>query len=87
MAKDQERATSRPPYVHSRRDFSSFLRAIGYQIQYNTIIFVGGQAKYEPNRSQELAEEMADGRGHLMTHLFDHPDATAVFLERASSPD
>ena len=29
---------------------------------------------------------MADGWGPLMTRFFDRPDATAVFLERATPP-
>ena len=29
---------------------------------------------------------MADGWGPLMNHFFDHPEATAAFLERATPP-
>ena len=54
------------------------------KFQDNTIIFLGGQATYGPNRSQELADEMTDGWGPLMTHFFDRPDSTAAFLERAT---
>ena len=52
----------------------------------NTIIFLGGQATYGPNRSQELADEMADGWVPLMTHFFDRRDATAANLARAIPP-
>ena len=59
---------------------------VATKFQDNTIISVCGQATYGPNRSQDLADEMADGWGLLMTHFFDRPDATAAFLERATPP-
>ena len=86
MSEDHKKATSRPAYVHSRRDFSSFLRVNGYKIPDNTITSLSGQATYEPNRSQKMADEMADGWVPLMTHFFDRPDAITAFLERVTAP-
>ena len=56
------------------------------KFQDNTIISFGGQATYGTNRSQKLADEMADGWGRLITHFFDLPDSTAAFFERATPP-
>ena len=39
MAENQERATLRPAYVHSRRNFSSFLRAGDYQNSRTTLLY------------------------------------------------
>ena len=44
-------------------------------------------ATYGSNRSQELADEMADGWEQIITHSFDRPDATSAFLDRAATPD
>ena len=57
-----------------------FYARVSTKSQDNTIVSLGGQSTYGPNRSQELADEMADGWGHLMTHLLDCPEATAAFL-------
>ena len=84
MAENQERATSCPAHVLSRRDFSSFLRAGVDKISGQHYRFLGWTSYI---RSQELADEMADGWGHLITQFFYCPDATAAFLERASTPD
>ena len=66
-AEDQEKATSRPAFVHSNRDFSSSLRAGGYQISGQHYYFLEWPSWQI--RSQELADEMADGWDHLMTHF------------------
>ena len=50
-------------------------------------MFLGGKATYGSNRSEELADEIADGWEQIMTHSFDRPDATSAFLDRAATPD
>ncbi|CAI5702020.1 unnamed protein product [Peronospora effusa] len=63
-----------------------FFARVSTKFQDNTIVSLGGQATYGSNRSQELADEMADGWEQLTTKFFDRPDATTAFLERASPP-
>ena len=41
---------------------------------------MGGKATLGSNRSQELADEMADGWEQIMTTSFDRSEATAAFL-------
>ena len=57
------------------------------KFQDNTIVSLGGKAASGPNRSQELADEMADGWAHTMTHSFSCPEGTAAFLVRTSQSD
>ncbi|CAI5703594.1 unnamed protein product [Peronospora effusa] len=63
----------------SRRSFA----LVSTKFQDNTIVSLGGQATYGSNRSQELADEMADGWGHLMIKFYDRPDDITAFLELA----
>ncbi|CAH0488121.1 unnamed protein product [Peronospora farinosa] len=64
----------------------SFFARVSSKFQDNTIVSFSGQTTYGSKRSQEFADEMADGWGHLMTKFFDRPDATTAFLERESPP-
>ena len=57
------------------------------KFQDNTIVSLGGKAASGPNRSQELADEMADEWERIMTHSFACPEATAAFLSWASQFD
>ena len=50
-------------------------------------MYLGGKATSGRNRSQELADEMADGWKRIMTHFFACPEATASFLSRSTPQD
>ncbi|TDH73981.1 uncharacterized protein CCR75_003321 [Bremia lactucae] len=59
---------------------------VSTRFQDNTIVFLGSKAQLGSNRSQELADEMADGWGQIMTHSFARFEETAAFLDRAAPP-
>ena len=64
-----------------------FYARVSTKFQDKTIVSLGGKAAYGPNRSQELADEMADGWERIMTHAFASPEETSAFMARASPPD
>ena len=50
------------------------------KFQDNTIVSLEGKVTYGPHRSYDMANNMADGWGHLITQIFDRSDDTAAFI-------
>ena len=57
-----------------------FLARVSIKFQDNTIISLGGVAPYGPNRSRELADEMADGWAGVMQCFSETSLGTAALL-------
>ena len=82
----EERLLVHHTYTPGETSRRSYAR-VSAKLHDNTIISLGGKAASGPNRSQELADEMADGWAHTMTHSFSCPEGTAAFLFRTSQSD
>ena len=64
-----------------------FYARVSTKFHDKTIVYLGVKATYGSSRSQELADEMADGWEHIMNRSFACPEATSAFLAKASPPD
>ena len=64
-----------------------FYARVSTKFQDNTIVFMGKKSTYGPNRSQVLADDMADGWKRIITHSSASPKATAALLSRTTPPE
>ena len=63
-----------------------FFARVSLKFRDNTITSLGGTAPYGPNRSRDLANDMADGWADLLHRHLDDQECTERFLARAPTP-
>ena len=73
--------------IHAGETSRRFYSRVLTKFQDNTIVSLGGKSTFGPNRSQKLADEMADGWKRIMTRTFACSGASVALLSRSTPLD